>query len=229
MNGTIRSLRLAAFCTSAALVAFGPINVANAQSVYVSDELQIALRTGPSDRHRILDFLVSGSTLKPLQQQDDWLEVVDIATKKQGWVKQSYTQSKPIAAKRLAALQAQLAAEREQSNTLQSELSMQAAAASSGATNLAQLEQRFEQVNADYNQLKTISTDALDHYNLNQKLREDVALAQSQSHELQTALSVMQKDRYNKGILHGLAAVITGVILALLIPKLRGRQNRNHW
>ncbi len=52
---------------------------------YVSDELKIPLRSGASNKHRIIKFLRSGTALTVLSNEDKFTEV-EMRDGKSGWV-----------------------------------------------------------------------------------------------------------------------------------------------
>lgn len=62
---------------------------ARAQSAYVADVIEITLRTGPSNTHKILKMLTSDEPLEILEEQKDWL-LVQTGKGDQGWVRKQY-------------------------------------------------------------------------------------------------------------------------------------------
>jgi len=60
-----------------------------AQTVYVSDELRIALRSGPGEEFRALRILLAGTELSELERREPWVRV-EIAGGPEGWVQSRY-------------------------------------------------------------------------------------------------------------------------------------------
>lgn len=66
-----------------------------AQTVYVSENFEITMRTGPSTEHKILALVQSGEGLEVLKKGEDWTMVRD-PDGKEGWVLDRYlTAEKP--------------------------------------------------------------------------------------------------------------------------------------
>ena len=82
----------------------------NAESAYISDELTVPLRSGPSNAHRILHRgLPSGTQLEIIGRDDDaGFTQVRTSRGTEGWIRSQYLVSQPIAKMRLAAAQREL-------------------------------------------------------------------------------------------------------------------------
>jgi uncharacterized protein YgiM (DUF1202 family) len=62
---------------------------AQAQTVYVSDELRIALRAGPGEEFRVVRILLAGTELAEVERHEPWVRV-SIAGGPEGWVQSRY-------------------------------------------------------------------------------------------------------------------------------------------
>ncbi len=71
----------------AVLILAGP---AHGNTLYVTDELEITMRTGPSLQHRVINMLSSGASLEVLDETTDWLHI-RIPDGREGWVLKRYT------------------------------------------------------------------------------------------------------------------------------------------
>lgn len=60
-----------------------------AQTVYVSDEFEITLRTGPGNDHKIISMPKSGNAMEILQKGEEWSRV-RLPDGKEGWVLSRY-------------------------------------------------------------------------------------------------------------------------------------------
>jgi SH3 domain protein len=71
--------------------------VSRAETVYVSEEFEITMRTGPSTDNKIISLVKSGNALEILQKGEEW-SMVRIPNGKEGWVLNRYiTTSQPSA------------------------------------------------------------------------------------------------------------------------------------
>ena len=96
---------------------------ASAQTRYVSDELTITLRTGPSTQNQILRNLTSGAAVEVLQElPDEGYTRVRTTDGTEGWVISRYLQTERIAAQRLTVAERDLAQARERIGTLEAQV-----------------------------------------------------------------------------------------------------------
>ena len=62
---------------------------AQAQTVYVSDELRVAMRAGPGDEFRVIRILLAGTELSEVERHEPWVRVSQ-AGGPEGWVQSRY-------------------------------------------------------------------------------------------------------------------------------------------
>lgn len=68
-----------------------------AETVYVSEEFEITMRTGPATDRKIISLIQSGKALEMLEKGDDW-SMVRTANGREGWVLNRYlTENEPCA------------------------------------------------------------------------------------------------------------------------------------
>jgi SH3 domain protein len=89
---------------------------ARAETNWVSDEVRLNLRTGPSNGYRIIATLETGDAVEVVSRGDGWIEVR--AEGKSGWVPDGYLQAEPPARVKLSRLESETAELRSQAKTL---------------------------------------------------------------------------------------------------------------
>ena len=91
-----------------------------AESVYASDQLTVPMRTGTTDRHKIIKFIPSGEKLELLEtSEDEGFSRVVTDTGAEGWVRNTNLISQPGGYEQLEKARQQLSAEREKIKQLQ--------------------------------------------------------------------------------------------------------------
>ena len=66
------------------------------QTVYVNDDLRIALRAGPGDEFRVIRILLAGTELAELERNEPWVRVSQPGGA-EGWVQSRYISEEPPA------------------------------------------------------------------------------------------------------------------------------------
>lgn len=91
-----------------------------ADSVYASDQLTVPMRTGTTDRHKIIRFIPSGEKLELLELNDEeGFSRVMSDTGTEGWVKNTNLIKQPGGYEQLEKARQQLNAERDKIKQLQ--------------------------------------------------------------------------------------------------------------
>ena len=212
---------------SALLIASLLSGLSFAEIRYIDDTLRIPLRSGASTDHRIVTFLSSGTKVdqQRLNEDDDKWAFVVLDNGKEGWVQVRYLKNTPAAKQLLAFSQQELskvkASNSEQSATireLKSEIK-------SLKKQLGELEKHSGKSDKELAHIKEISKNAirLDHSN-NQLLEENELLkaAQEENEQLITKLESKQQ---NTGMVYGALAVLLGVILGWIMPKMKSNRS----
>ena len=92
---------------------------AHAKTVYVSDELKIALRSGASNGHRIIKFLSSGTALTVLDTSEDGkFTEIETTDGKSGWVETDSLMDIRSGRDRLVSVNKKLTATRKENKDL---------------------------------------------------------------------------------------------------------------
>ncbi len=197
-------------------------------TMYVGDQLRITVRTGQGNQHRIIKTLRSGDKVEVLEATDTGYAFVRTADGTEGWVRSQYLVAEPIArdrlavaerrlerlGKRVAALKENLAQVKAERARLQEEnaaLARKVAALEKQVEHLNQVAARPIQLDKENKQLKARSLQLENDLQL--KIRENQVL----------------KDRSDREwFVIGAAVLLGGILLGLVLPRLRIRR-RSGW
>lgn len=211
--------------TTAPQPAIAPV----AGTVYVSDELKTALRTGPTTKHRISSFLPSGTPLSVKTSKTEWLEVDVIGTNKSGWISRLSVQNTLGAKALLAKKEASLTALKARLNNLQQDQGELNRAHQESLQSLATTTEKFDRLNREHEELQALSKNAIKNHQKMQETQQEMATMRTKYNELEIAHELLRQDNYNRGLMHGLGAVLFGIFIALIIPRLKSKPRSNHW
>lgn len=76
-----------------------------AETVYVSDEIKLTVRSGPGIDRKILDIVSTGEKMELLEDGEEWV-LVRLENEKEGWVLKRYLATEKPSQLKLAELQA---------------------------------------------------------------------------------------------------------------------------
>ena len=204
-------------------------STALAETRYVSDRLEITLRTGTSTQHSIVRMLPSGTRLEVLERDSaSGYARVRTPDGTEGWVLARYLMDQPAARDRLAAA-TQGASSLEQRVT---ELASQVEALSGERDALqAQrdgLESELAEVRAELERIRRVSASAIELDNANRELRTRVAAAEQDGTLLRAEIGELQRNTQRDWFVAGAGVLLLGLVLGIVLPRIRWRR-RSGW
>jgi len=221
------------FITSAA-VGFAlllPYGTAHAAFGWVDDKLYVPLRTGPSSKHTIMHKgLVSGTRLEIIERDNEAGFVkVKLPDGRLGFIPDQYLSKIPIAEDRLAEAQKtiealtskskpqqqQLFELRNQNKSLEEQVAGLTAEKNTVSQRLAEIENVSKNHIATSAKNKTLIKEAEERKNAIDVLKADNQRLKQRSNQ--------------EWFINGAGAVVLGVILTLVIPRLTPKKKGTEW
>ncbi|RZU99572.1 SH3 domain protein [Spiribacter vilamensis] len=192
-------------------------------TAYVTDELEITMRSGQGNDYRILRVLPSGARLEVLQRGETWTRVR--AGDTEGWVRSIYLQSEPGAAAQLEEATSQLTELRDENQALTEELD--------------ELESRLETVSEENEQLRADNQrmtqrlqqaeEGLELADENQSLKKEVLDLERQVQDLSREADRMA-DRENRDwFIAGAGVIVFGMLFGITLTRIRWRRRSSSW
>lgn len=199
---------------------------ATAATRYVSDELSINMRRGPSTSYSITELLRAGTQVQTLEQTNGWTRI-QTPEGERGYVLTRLLSTQPAASDRMAEVEAQLQQLKQENKDLRKELSQ----ALHGSEKLGKLKRELvaenEALKAELKRVKRVSAHALKLNEQNKTLRKQLLAAQSELERLRSKVNALQSRR--EGMKIGALILVCGVILGLVLPMFRRRKNKGSW
>jgi len=201
---------------------------AAAATMYISDELTVPVRSGPSGGHRIVHRgLTSGTRMEVFEvDEESGFSRIRTVGGTEGWIRTQYLVAEPIARLKLAAAQeslrrarAELSAEQKKVQELTQTTRQQSSANTSS-------QQQIERLQEELAELKRISADAIETHNNNLKLEENNARLQDELDDLAESHARLQDDAENQMLMIGGALIFLGLLAGVAI---KARPQRSAW
>ncbi|HET9395170.1 MAG TPA: TIGR04211 family SH3 domain-containing protein, partial [Nitrospiraceae bacterium] len=211
----------------ALLLVLGPAS-AFAATMYISDELTVPLRRGPSNGHKIINAaLPSGLALEVLGE-DKAAGFTQVRTPNgtDGWVPTQYLTGQPVAKDRLAAatkrvetLEAQLKSVRDNYQDVRGARSE----IEGRANDLAKENQKLQ---TELAEIRRVSATAITQFEENKTLKTDNASLQTQVSQLTEEVQDLKRNVMLRWLLSGGGLVLLGLALGAWI---KSRPKRSTW
>lgn len=195
---------------------------------YVSDELDIMMRNGQGVKYAIRKVLPSGTRLEVIETDPAGYSKVKTSKGVTGWVLTRLLSNQPSARDRLASsekkvanLELELAKYKEEIQALSTQNS------SASGDNLT-LKETSQRLSKELDDLRRTASNAVALNNENRQLKEKLQQIDNQMQSLVIENSALTESDAKRWFLIGAAVLFLGLILGLILPRLR-IQKKNNW
>ena len=193
-----------------------------AESMYVTDQLKLTLRSGPSTEHKILAVVESGQKVEILEPGDDW-SLVRNAKGKEGYVLTRYLMAEPTHNVRLEKLQRKHKALTQQAATLLEENTRFRSENKKLKSALYKNEKTLQKLRLDYDKLKAGSAEYLELKEKSKTVSRQLAEQTKRADTLDEELRSVETNQYIKWFLAGSGVLLMGFIVGFSARRQRRR------
>jgi len=216
--------RVVAFALLASVATLG-----QAQTRYVSDELVITVRTGPSTRNAIIRNLNTGDAVTILEVNEaEGYSRVRTDTGVEGWVLTQYLTDTPAARDRLVTAERQLAQARERVSELESRVAELGDQLATITQRMQEAESAASDLGSELADVRNVSANALTIRDQNESLRRRLNERDQMVEQLTLENANLSGRANREWFLLGAGVLVAGMVIGLIAPSLR-RKRRTDW
>lgn len=208
--------------TLAALLIFFT-TAATAATRYVDDHLIITMRTGKANTFQILRTIPSGTVVELLEEDGDYSRI-RTDDGQEGWVLSRFLTTRPIAKVRLARTEKQLEKVREEKRRLEERLAALNEEKSSLDKEHSSLGSETEQLRKQLDDLREVAARPIELAQQNETLNNEVGQLQRQLQQVKAENDRLHDRSQRDWFLAGAGVLIGGILLGLILPRLRRKK-----
>ncbi len=225
-----RSINVKKLFTSILLVLplLSPLSAAAETTRYVSDQLEITMRSGQGVKFGIRKMLSSGTKLDVIETDPAGYSKVRTSNGVVGWVLTRYLDNLPSSRDRLAASEQKIANLELEIAQYKSEIEALSAQNSDTDSQNLTLTETSQRLKKELDSLRRTASNAVALDNENRKLKEQLQEIDHQTQLLIIENSSLKDNNAKTWFLVGAAVLIAGLLLGLIIPRLRF-QKKSSW
>lgn len=210
------------------LIIFPAIQV-QAEPMWVSDQFEVMLRTGPSTSNAIERILPSGTALELVERDDDaGYARVRTAAGTEGWVLTRYLMDEPSAREQLEALTSRLTSVAAQGSSLTSQLDAVQGEYDSASRQISTLENEKRRLEGELAEIKRTAANVLAINNQNKELRDQLANAEIQAATLEQQNRELTGQTTRYWFMTGALVLVVGMILGIWLPRIRWQRKSRY-
>jgi SH3 domain protein len=207
----------------------GLVSTAMAETRYVSDRLEIQMRTGKGTQFRILRMLPSGTALEILEvDQENGYSRVRTPSGVEGWVLSRFLMQGRAARDQLADAEKKLARLELENRKLSASLEDLQKTKGSIDTEREQLVKENRKLSQELEEIRRAASSALAIDAENKELKSRIVAYERQAQSLQQENEGLKDRTARDWFMVGAGVVILGMIIGLIIPRIRWRK-KSSW
>lgn len=200
-----------------------------AETRYVSDQLEIPMRSGTSNKHRIVRMLPSGTQVSVVEtNKEAGYSRVRTTGGAQGWVLSRYLMKIPAARDRLATAEKKLADLEIRSRQRATELTEIQGTKGSLEKQLVALKNENRKLGQQLSEIQRTASSALAIDSENKELKSQLMAMQREQQTLQQENESLKDRTARDWFMVGAAVILLGIIVGLILPKIRFKK-RSSW
>ena len=201
----------------------------HAQSAWVSDQFEVTLRTGPSTSNAIRLTISSGTRLEILEQDaDTGYSRVRTDGGTEGWVLTRYLMNEPSAREQLRELTGQLSSATEQGSSLAGQLDAIRGEYREAQNTIGTLEREKQSLQDSLDEIQRTAANVLAIDRQNDELQQKLTTAEINIDRLNEENSALASQTTRNWFITGALVLFGGVVLGLLLPRLRWQRRSRY-
>lgn len=200
-----------------------------AETSYVSDSLEITMRSGKGNSYSITRMLDSGTPLEVLEvDKDEGYTRVRTKSGKEGWVLSRYLMKTPAARDRLASAEKNLAEMELEKRKLETAMATLTEEKNALATDLESTTGQNRKAGQELAEIKRTASSALAIDAENKDLKSRVVTLERELQTLQQENEGLRDRSDRDWFMVGAGVVLLGILIGLIIPRIRWRK-KSSW
>ena len=205
-----------------------PVTQLWAETRFVSDQLSIPLRTGASNKHRIVSFPRSGARLEVLETSEDG-NYMRVTTRdgKEGWVETQYLMKQASARDRIVSVNKKLETSRTQVKEFRKRITDLESENRELNEQLKQSQREIKSQESSMEKLKRISANPVALANKNKSLENQVSQLSATNALLQEENDMLTNQSAKDWFILGAAVSLGSLLFGLLITRINWKRKRS--
>ena len=197
--------------------------------MWVSDQFEVMLRTGPSTSNAIERMLPSGTALEIIERDDEaGYARVRTAAGTEGWVLTRYLMSEPSAREQLATLTNRLTSANSEGTSLSSQLDAVKSEYDAASRQISALKSDKRRLEQELAAIKRTAANVLSIDTQNKDLREQLASAEIRAATLEQENRELTGRTTRYWFMTGALVLVVGMILGIWLPRIRWQRRSRY-
>ncbi len=205
------------------------INTAQAETVYVTDDVKLTLRSGPSMKNKIVKMVRSGTPLTVLKRTPDGYIKVKTPSGTTGYILSRHTKKHPINKLQLKKATDELEQLRKQNLELKTQLETLKNKHTQAISSETELTQKTDKLSRQLAEIQQTAANAIQVKKQRDQLQERVVNAERELQQLKRMKQTLEDSSNQSWFIYGGILAFAGILFGLLIPRISWKKKPNNW
>ncbi len=205
------------------------IDAVYAETVYVTDDVKLTLRSGPSMKNKIVKMVRSGTPLTVLKKTRDGYIKVKTPSGTTGYILSRHTKRQPINKLQLKKTNEELEQSRKENLQLKTELESLKNKHTKVARSEAALTQQNNKLTQELTEIQQTAANAIQLKKQRDQLQERVVNAERELQQLKREKQTLEDSSNQSWFIYGGLLAFAGILFGLLIPRISWKKKPSNW
>jgi len=197
-------------------------------TMYITDVFEVTLRSGTSTSNEILMLLKSGQAVTLLEQDSvSQYSLVKAENGKQGYVLSRYLVDKPSAKQRLASLQQATAAQKQENQSLKTEISILQTDLANQLLNNENLKNSLQTSEDELERVSLAAKSTLEVMEKNRVMESTITELQQQQSLLSDENDILKDSTRMDWFIRGAAVSLIAFLIGILVTRIRWKKQES--
>lgn len=204
------------------LIAWMPVAWAQQTTMYITDKLEVTLRSGQTTDHRIVKMIGSGTPVTVAETNaESGYSRIKTPGGDEGWVLTRYLLSEPSARDRLTKAEELIRQLQDEKQRSQASLSSLSSSQNSLQGEYEKTAEKAKKLEQELNRIKQTAANALLIDNENQANKQKLMAMERDYNALQLQVQTLQDRGSRDWFIRGAGVLVGGIFLGIVLPRLR--------
>lgn len=194
---------------------------------YVTDDLTIPMRTGTTNRHKILKFIPSGTMLTILETSEDGTHIKTRIDGIEGWIESKLLVESPGAREQLIKVQQRLDAITQDNAPMQQKIDSANQQVDELSRKNKELMRENEQLNRTITKFKTAAAEPIKIAEENEQLSKEIDAQRNINDALINENAQLKDNNIKEWFVIGAIVSLGSLIFGLIIPSISWRRKKS--
>ena len=200
-----------------------------AKTVYVTDDLELTLRSAESNRSKILQMLRSGTPLELVEKLDSGYSQVRTRNGIEGYFLTRFIQDEPPTRWYLKQAEKKIATLQKDNDSFKAELAALKGDKTENIESNHEVIQERDQLKQELDTLKETAANAVELKEQRDRLQTRIVTVERELQKVKRENQALQDNANQDWFLYGGILSLIGVLLGFLLPKLGWRRKTSNW